>query len=97
MFIYNREVITSLKSTALFVVSTRSGMGKSLHIKRMAEVIDRVNTSEKPSYVNIPIHGPEISVRHILEQMKQCMQDPTDPHPQLIHFNIAQSVSVQSI
>ena len=90
----NREIITSLGSTALFVISTRSGMGKSLRVKRMADVLDRVNVSKKPSYVNIPIHGPDISVRHILEQMEQCMQDPTDPHPQLIHFNIAQSVSV---
>ena len=86
-----------MESTVHVVLSTRSGMGKSLRVKRMAEFIERTNQSEKPSYVNIPIHGPDISVRHILKQMEQCMQDPTDPHPQLIHFNIAQSVSVQSI
>lgn len=68
-------------------------MGKSLRVRRMAELIGRVNKSEMPSYICIPIHGPEVYVRHILETMEQCRQDPTDPHPQLIHFNIAQSVS----
>ena len=86
-----------MRSTALFVISTRSGMGKSLRVKRMAEIIARANDSGKPSYAYISIHGPDISVRHILEQMEQCVQDPTDPHPQLIHFIIAQSVSVQCI
>ena len=83
-----------MSSIAHIVVSARSGMGKSLQVKRMAEIIERANDSGKPSYAYIPIHGPDISVQHILKQMEQCMQDPTDPHPQLIHFNIAQSVSV---
>ena len=91
------KIIACLRSIDHIVVSTRSGMGKSLRVKRMAEIIERANDSGKPSYAYISIHGPDISVRHILEQMEQCMQDPTDPHPQLIHFNIAQSVSVQSI
>ena len=67
-------------------------MGKTLRVKRMAEMITIINISEKLSYVNIPIHGPEVSVRHILELMEECKQDPTDTHPQLIHFNIAQDV-----
>ena len=74
------------------VVSRSTGMGKTLRVKRMAEMITIINISEKLSYVNIPIHGPEVSVRHILELMEECKQDPTDTHPQLIHFNIAQDV-----
>lgn len=88
-----RNLFQALKSTVHVVISQRSGMGKSLRVRRMAELIGRVNKSSMPSYVCIPIHGPEVFVRHILETMEQCRQDPTDPHPQLIHFNIAQSVS----
>lgn len=82
----------ALESTAHLVISKRSGMGKSLRIRAMAELIGRVTKSKKSSYVCIPIHGPEINVRRILETMEQCRQDPTDPYPQLIHFNVAQSV-----
>ena len=58
----------------------------------MAEIIRRINNSTL-AYISIPIHGPEISIRDILEQLQPCMQDPTDPCPQIIHFNVAQSVS----
>ena len=68
-------------------------MGKTLRVRRMAEMIQKVNQTGKSSYINIPIHGPEVSVRHILELMEECRQDPTDSHPQLIHFNVAQNVS----
>lgn len=82
----------SLSKAIHIVISTRPGMGKSLRVKRMAQMIERNNETGKPSYVNIPIHGPDVSVRHILELMERCRQDPTDPYPQLIHFNIAQNV-----
>lgn len=81
-----------MKSIAHVILSTRSGMGKTLRVKRMAEIIKRINNSML-AHISIPIHGPEISIRYILEQLKPCMQDPTDPHPQIIHFNVAQSVS----
>ena len=71
-------------------------MGKTLRVRRMAEMIEKVNQTGKSSYINIPIHGPEVSVRHILELMEECRQDPTDSHPQLIHFNVAQNVSFLS-
>lgn len=61
----------------------------------MGEIIKRINTTENPSYVSVPIHGPDINVRSILDNMQRlnCMQDPTNSYPQLVHFNIAQSVS----
>lgn len=88
-----RGLVSSLSKAFHVVISRQPGMGKSLRVKRMVEMIERVNVSGKPSYVNIPIHGPDVSVRHILELMEQCRQDPTEPYPQLIHFNIAQNVS----
>lgn len=83
----------SLNKNVHVVASRSSGMGKTLRVKRMAEVISKIKNSRKP-YVNIPIHGPEISIRHTLELMKECKQDPTDTYPQLIHFNIAQDVNL---
>ena len=90
---HNRDICSALSERVHVVVSYHSGMGKTLRIKRMAEVIDRVNHSEKPSYINVPIHGPEVSVYRILELITKYGQDPTDPHPQIIHFNVAEDVS----
>lgn len=69
-------------------------MGKSLRVKRMAKLIEKgTRIKNTKTTVCVPIHGPEVSIHHILTEMKECQQDPTDPYPQLIHFNIAQNVS----
>lgn len=60
----------------------------------MAEMLQKQGASHENSYVCIPIHGPSVSLRDILELMEPCMQDPTNPFPQIIHFNISQSVSI---
>ena len=89
----NREIQSSLELNVRVVLSTCSGMGKSLHIKRMKALLpDSVNGHS--SYVCIPIHGPDVSVRRILEQMEDCMQNPTAPFPQIVHFDVAISVSM---
>ena len=67
-------------------------MGKSLRIERMKALLPDSVNGHNP-YVCVPIHGPDVSVRHILEQMKHCMQNPTAPFPQIVHFNVAISVS----
>ena len=68
-------------------------MGKSLRIKRMKALLPDSINGHSPC-VCIPIHGPDVSVTHILEQMEQCMQNPTAPFPQLVHFDVAVSVSM---
>uniref|UniRef100_A0A1X7THY6 Death domain-containing protein n=1 Tax=Amphimedon queenslandica TaxID=400682 RepID=A0A1X7THY6_AMPQE len=87
-----RQTLISLNKNVHVVASRSTGMGKTLRVKRMTEIIKRINKPGKLSYVSIPIHGPEVSVRHMLKLMKECKQDPTNTHPQLIHFNIAQDM-----
>ena len=96
-YFYNNRVISgNLETTVRAVISNASGMGKSLHIKRYSEVLKKeyINdeTEINPHYVCIPIHGPDISVTILIEQLQQCRQDPNNPYPQIIHFNIANSV-----
>ena len=71
-------------------------MGKSLHVKRYAEILKKnymsLTGQEKPQYVCVPIHGPEISLMMLIEQLEECKQDSINPFPQIIHFNIANSV-----
>ena len=44
------------------------------------------------NYVCVPIHGPDVSARTIMEYLLPSLQGPTDPHLQLIHFDISHSV-----
>ena len=72
-------------------------MGKSLRIKRYAEILKReymtkTDEQEKLHYVCVPIHGPEISLMMLIERLEECKQDPNNAYPQIIHFNIANSV-----
>ena len=86
--------MNSLASSVHVIISTRSGMGKTLRVKRMGEMLKQAS-GDNPSSISVPIHGPDINVKSLLENMQRldCMQDPTDSYPQLIHFNVAQSVS----
>lgn len=69
-------------------------MGKSLRIKRMAEMIQRVSIPGKKYYINVPVCGPDVSERSILELVKDGIQTGSDTYPQLIHFNLHLSHTV---
>ena len=61
----------------------------------MAEMLQKQHSSEdKKSYVCIPIHGPSVSLQNLLFLMEPCKQDPTEPFPQIIHFNVSKSVRI---
>lgn len=88
----------SLKHSVQVAFSVSSGMGKSLRVQRFAQVLqNEFSLSDRDQYVCIPIHGPEVCVSTLLEQLKPCNQDPNNPYPQLIHFNVATSVSMHAI
>ena len=68
------------------VSSTRSGMGKSLFITRLA---DKLNTGS--THVTIPIHGPEVTPDTLMEFLKDHMEDATST---IFHFDIAPTVNM---
>ena len=82
---------THVHSSCVRVVSsTRSGMGKSLFITRMADRL-RKSKSTGPVHVIVPIHGPVVTTDTVMEFLKDHMKDVTST---IFHFDIAPSVSV---
>lgn len=64
------------------VSSTRSGMGKSLYVRRMAEAI------RGSKIVCIPVHGPDVTSDAIMG----LLNDVGDSHCTLFHFDVAPNV-----
>ena len=83
-------LLCACSSSVRVVSSERSGMGKSLYIRRMAEQLETVTKAElKDCRVVIPIHGPVVTPDVVLKFLKdhyrknKCM---------IYHFDIAPSV-----
>ena len=68
------------------VSSTRSGMGKSLFITRLADKLNRGST-----HVTIPIHGPEVTPDTVMEFLKDHVEDATST---IFHFDVAPTVNM---
>ena len=83
-------IILSPSSCVRVVSSTRSGMGKSLFITRLADRLGQYK-STGTIHVTVPIHGPVVTVDTVMESFKDHMKDVT---PIIFHFDIAPSVSV---
>ena len=69
------------------VTSQRSGMGKSLFIKRMAQA-QQCADQYQAHLVSIPIHGPLVTTDTVMELLRVhlCVQFS------IIHFDIASDV-----
>ena len=67
------------------VASKSSGMGKSLYVKRLAQKI-------KSQHVIVPIHGPVVNADTVMASLCNHITGQT-PTAQIIHFDIASSVS----
>ena len=70
------------------VTSEKPGMGKSLHIKKLA---DTLKTNE--SYCVVPVHGPKVDVDTIVELLKPYTPSYQNPIFQIIHIDIDSEVS----
>ena len=70
-------------------------MGKSLYVKRMTE---RLKKKFKvpvtyPLCVTIPIYGPNVDFDKVMKSLLRHA-NPTEPFPQIFHFDVAPSVRV---
>ena len=74
------------------VSSTRSGMGKSLYIQRMAEDL-RICVNTDNVYVTVPIHGPNVTPNNVLKFLQPHMEKP---HCVIYHFDVAPTVSMHA-
>ena len=69
-------------------MSDRSGMGKSLYIKRLADNL--ALTVQHSAVVTIPLHGPVVTPDTVLELLQGHASDPTCC---IYHIDIAPNVS----
>jgi hypothetical protein len=85
-----RELVRCLQSCVRVVMSTCSGMGKTLFVQRIAAKLSALtHHSSTPVYVCIPINGPQVSSDQIVRYLMPHLQGPSAPLPQLLHFDIS--------
>eukprot|EP00731_Ephydatia_muelleri_P024235 Em0016g506a len=71
------------------VKSKRSGMGKSLYIRKMATKLEQMNGSTL-SRVTIPIHGPIVTPDTVLKFLQKCIGTPFNST--IVHFDVSPKV-----
>ena len=83
--------MVSLRSCVRFVMSDRSGMGKSLYIKRLAESLTfNLQCPAEVVHVTIPLHGPVVTPDSVLELFQEHANNATCC---IYHIDIAPKVS----
>ena len=84
------ELKSPFSSCVRVVSSTRSGMGKSLYIKRMAASLRQAISSDD-IHVTIPIHGPVVTANTLMD----CFKEHTwRDNCTIYHLDIAPGVSL---
>ena len=65
------------------VRSEKPGMGKSLHIKKLAEKL-----KQKGSYCIVPVHGPVVDFNIVMKLLQPFTPKYESLTPQIIHLDI---------
>ena len=78
---------------ARVIKSERTGMGKSLYIRRLTRKLRKKleHPASYPLCVTIPIHGPNVDLDVVMKSLLHHAK-PVDPPPQIFHFDIAPTV-----
>jgi len=74
------------------VASDVSGMGKSLYVKRLSQKLQAPK-----SLVVVPIHGPVVNADTVMASLCHHIPDYSAPPAQIIHLDIAPSVSRKDV
>ncbi|XP_077980129.1 E3 ubiquitin-protein ligase rnf213-alpha-like [Glandiceps talaboti] len=77
--------LTTTRSSVQAILSTRSGVGKSLSVQRLAEKL----VNEQDGCVTIPVHSRRVDQSHIVEAMQSVTIDHDNPSPKIFHFDIS--------
>lgn len=86
-------ILCYTRCTVRVIRSERTGMGKSLYVKRLTRKLEK-KLKLPMTYqlcVTIPIHGPNVDLDIVMKSLQQHA-NPVDPPPQIFHFDIAQTV-----
>ena len=68
--------------------SEKPGMGKSLHVKKLAEKL-----KQKGSYHIVPVHGPVVDFNTVMKLLQPFTPKYESPTPQVIHMDIDSEVT----
>ena len=71
------------------VSSEKPGMGKSLHVKKLAEKL-----KDKGSYCIVPVHGPVVDFNTVMKLLQRFTPSYGSLAPQIIHMDIDSEVQV---
>ena len=69
------------------VSSEKPGMGKSLHVKKLAEKL-----KNKESYCIVPVHGPVVDFNTVMKLLQPFTPSYESLPPQIIHMDIDSEV-----
>ena len=85
----------TIRCTVRVIQSERTGMGKSLYVKRMTERLkERFKIPVTyPLCVTIPIHGPNVDFDEVMKSLLHHA-NPVEPLPQIFHFDVAPSKNI---
>ena len=89
LYLFFVFVFVFCSSCVRVVSSDRSGMGKSLYIKFLAEKLAEKQPNSGVVHVTIPLHGPVVSPDTVLELFKDHLEKPPCC---IYHIDIAPSV-----
>ena len=67
--------------------SEKPGMGKSLHVKKLAEKL-----KHKDSYCIVPVHGPVVDFNTVMKLLQPFTPSYESLTPQIIHMDIDSEV-----
>ena len=67
--------------------SEKPGMGKSLHVKKLAEKL-----KHKESYCIVPVHGPVVDFNTVMKLLQPFTPFYEAPTSQIIHMDIDSEV-----
>lgn len=70
------------------VSSEKPGMGKSLHVRKLAEKL-----KQKGSYCIVPVHGPVVNFNTVMKLLQPFTPSYESPTPQIIHMDIDSEVA----
>lgn len=76
-------------SSVRIVSSDRSGMGKSLYIRNLAERLREKQPDSDAVHVTIPLHGPIVTPDTVMELFKDHFEKPSCC---IYHIDIAPNV-----
>ncbi len=75
------------------IQSHRAGMGKTLHVERLAAEMKRLNQHHGTDItVTLPLHKKSVNQGEVLQSLKEYISEPGHGIPRIFHLDIAHEV-----